>query len=134
MKRDEVVAAIGMGLIVLSSMLRPGDAQMLDDEPNLLHRALVANSTPGHFCGISLPITIAPVGLTGSRNVAYGPGAVWVYQIFLGLTHNPIAMVALRALVVNGVTAMARWLAGAGDGGERLDCAGDDDVALAVAL
>jgi hypothetical protein len=111
MKRKNLLAAWALGLIVLASASFPGDAQLLDDEPNLLHRALYNNSTPSQILGISLPFTVASRGLLGTRGVDYGPLPTWIYQLFLLFTHNPVAMVAVRAILVNAATAIALyWL------------------------
>jgi hypothetical protein len=99
-------------LIVAATVFRPGDAPWISDEPLLLHGAFYMNSIRGHFWGISLPFTPAPYGLLGTRGAHYGPLAVWINQIFLAFTHNPITMIAIRAAVVSVMNAIALyWLA-----------------------
>jgi len=103
---------LALALIVAATVFRPGDAPWISDEPLLLHGALYLNSTPGHFWGISLPFTPAAYGLLGTRGAHYGPLAVWIDQIFLSFTHNPITMIAVRAAVVAVINALALyWLA-----------------------
>ncbi len=69
------------------------------------------NSIPNHFLGIPLPFTPAPYGLIGTRGVHYGPLAVWIDQIFLIFTHNPITMIAIRAALVAAINALSLyWL------------------------
>jgi hypothetical protein len=104
--------ALALGLIVVCTVFRPGDAQWISDEPMLLHGALYMNSTPSHFWNIPLPFTPSPYGLIGTRGVHYGPLAVWIDQIFLVFTRNPITMIAIRAAVVAAIDALALfWLA-----------------------
>jgi hypothetical protein len=103
--------AIFLVAIVAGTVFRPGDAPWVADEPLLVHGALYMNSTPGHFWGMPLPFSPAPYGLLGTHGVHYGPLAVWIDQIFLAFTHDPIVMVAVRAGVVAIVNALALfWL------------------------
>jgi hypothetical protein len=100
-----------MVLIVTATMLRPGDAPWIYDEPLLMEMAIQQNATPSHFLHITLPFTPATHGLKGTRGARYGPAAVWLDQIFLAFTHNPIWMVAIRAGLVSGITAFSLlWL------------------------
>jgi hypothetical protein len=102
-----------VAIVLATAFFRPGDAPFLNDEPLLIHAALRANEVPGKFWGVSLPFTVAPMSVaTTPRGLYYGPVATWFYQILLGITHNPIALVSLHALLLAGVTAFSlAWLA-----------------------
>jgi hypothetical protein len=109
--RSGPVIALG-AIVLLTAFLFPGDAPWLNDEPAILERARVANQQPSEFAGISLPFTLAQVGLRGTRGVNYGPLPIWFYQALLGITHDPINLVQLRALMFSGLTGFALlWLA-----------------------
>ena len=56
-----------MVLIVTATMLRPGDAPWIYDEPLLMEMAIQQNATPSHFLHITLPFTPATHGLKGTR-------------------------------------------------------------------
>jgi hypothetical protein len=76
-----------------------------------MEMAIHQNTAPCHFLGITLPFTPAPYGLQGTRGARYGPIAVWLDQILLTITHNPIVMVAIRAGLVAAITAISLfWL------------------------
>ena len=92
-------------------MLRPGDAPWIYDEPLLMEMAIQQNATPSHFLKSTLPFTPATYGLKGTRGARYGPVAVWLDQIFLAFTHNPIWMVTIRAGLVTAINAISLfWL------------------------
>jgi hypothetical protein len=92
-------------------MLRPGDAPWIYDEPLLMEMALQQNATPSHFLTTTLPFTPANYGLKGTRGARYGPAAVWLDQLFLAFTHNPIRMVTIRAGLVTAINAISIfWL------------------------
>jgi hypothetical protein len=103
-------------LIILFTALRPGDATWINDEPQLLHIAFVCNAGQFPDARIHIPFThatLAPYGLVGTRGARYGPLPVWIYQIFLAITHDPILMVVMRALICSSITAIALdWLLG----------------------
>jgi len=94
-------------VVLCTSFLFPGDASFENDEPTLLQRANDANHTPCEVLGVSLSFTPARVGLVGTRGVSYGPLPIWFYQLILGITHDPIVMVRIHALLFSGVTAIA---------------------------
>jgi Dolichyl-phosphate-mannose-protein mannosyltransferase len=96
-----------MSLVLCTSFLFPGDASFENDEPTLLQRANDADHTPCEVLGVSLSFTPVRVGLTGTRGVSYGPLPIWFYQLILGVTHDPIMMVRIHALLFSGVTAIA---------------------------
>jgi hypothetical protein len=101
--------ALVLGLIVIGTIFRPGDAPWISDEPLLLHGAYYMNSIPDPIWGMSLPFTPAKYGLLGTRGVHYGPLPVWIDQIFLGFTHDPITMIAIRTAAVAAVNALALY-------------------------
>ncbi|HEX4054972.1 MAG TPA: hypothetical protein VHX86_11965 [Tepidisphaeraceae bacterium] len=103
---------LALALVVAATAFRPGDAPWIADEPLLLYGAIEYNATPSHLWKIHLPFTPAPYGLIGTRGAHYGPLAVWLDQILLVFTHNPIVMIAIRALLFSAITAAALyWLA-----------------------
>jgi hypothetical protein len=103
--------AICLAIIVLATTVYPGDSPWVCDEPILIRGALFYNATPSRIGHISLPFTLAATGLPGTRGVRYGPLAVWIDQFLLIFTHNPIHMLAVRAVVAAALTAIAvYWL------------------------
>jgi len=105
-------AHLTLALIVAAEMLRPGDVQFVNDEPQLLYLAAKCNRTPSDSYGVHLPFSLSPIGLQGTRGARYGPLPVWVYQLLWALTHDPVEMVRLHAGLMGGVTALAlHWLA-----------------------
>jgi hypothetical protein len=101
-----------LALIVASTLIRVGDAQFINDEPDLIRLASACNHLPCRFLGISFPFTPAPVGLRGIRGTFYGPLPTWIYQIFLVFTHDPVVMITIHALLFAGATAIGlAWLA-----------------------
>ena len=103
--------AIFLALIVIATVILPGDSRWLCDEPLLMNGALIYNARPCHIGPISLPFTPALTGIIGTRGVRYGPLAAWTDQIFLAFTHNPITIMAVRiALVTVGNVLGLYWL------------------------
>jgi len=92
--------------IVILTAFRPGDAPWINDEPILMEMAIRYNHTASDIYGFDLPFTPCPYGLEGTRGARYGPLPVWVDQIFLGFTSNIVAMVACRAMLFSGLTAL----------------------------
>jgi len=91
-----------VAIVFITGLLYPGDANFMRDEALLLEHALIANHQPLNVLGISLPFTPASVGLPGTRGAYYGPLPIWVYQVFLAMTHDPITMVVVRSLLFTG--------------------------------
>jgi hypothetical protein len=101
-----------LAIVLITGLLFPGDATFMSDEALLLQHALSANHQPLHVFGLSLPFTPAAVGLPGTRGAYYGPLPIWIYQMLLATTHNPIDLVIMRALLFSASTALAlTWLA-----------------------
>lgn len=93
-------ALIVFALLVIT--LWPGDVSWLMDEPRLIGNAWHANHDH----------VLAAGGLYGNFGIRYGPLGTQVYQLLLLLTHDPITLVVLRALLCAGVTGFALlWLA-----------------------
>ena len=87
---------------LLPAVLWPGDTPWTNDEPLLIAHALDANHAH----------RLANKGLLGSLRIHYGPLPTQIYQAMLLLTHDPVKMVAIRAVLCAGVTALALlWLA-----------------------
>jgi hypothetical protein len=113
--RGLLLPRLALVAIVLGTMVLPGDAPWINDEPLLFRLALAFNrGTPDHT-GIRIPFTHATlgyVGLVGTRGARYGPVPVWIYQLFLVFTHDLVVMVVMRVAIFSGITAFALdWLA-----------------------
>src|SRR5690349_16641222 len=90
-----------IAVLCLLPALHPGDIQWVGDEPMLIAGALRAN---GHHAA-------ATHGLTGTAGATYGPFPTWLYQAYLAVSSNLVALVALRAMVMTGVLALSLlWL------------------------
>jgi hypothetical protein len=97
--------------ILILTVLRPGDAPWVNDEPIMMEMAIRYNHTASNLYGINLPFTPCPYGLQGTRGTRYGPLPIWIDQIFLAFTHNVIVMVAVRSAVFTALIMLAiLWL------------------------
>ena len=95
-------AVVTLAAALLPALLWPGDTPWTNDEPLLISAALRADAR-------HLP---AARGLAGNFAFHYGPLPTHVYQVLLLLTHDPVALVALRAALCSGVTGLSLlWLA-----------------------
>jgi len=99
---------LGLPLVVavvaacVPSLVFPGDAPWVNDEPSFIGMALDANARHA----------LATHGLPGTQGVRMGPGAIWIYQAMLLITHDPVRLVLLRAALVSAATAGSLlWLA-----------------------
>src|SRR5580700_1120275 len=102
---------IALLAIVVAMGLRPGDSSWFFDMSLDFEIAMQFNATPSHILGISLPFTPAPYALQGTHGIRYGPLPIWIDQIFLAFTHDPIVMTAIRAVVVSALISLALlWL------------------------
>ena len=98
--------------ILILTVLRPGDAPWVNDEPIMMEMAIRYNHTASNLYGFNLPFTPSPYGLQGTRGARYGPLPIWIDQLLLAFTHNLIVMLAWRAAVFTALTALAvGWLA-----------------------
>jgi hypothetical protein len=103
------IAAIAV--LVILTVLRPGDGPFVNDESILMEYALRYNHTAGNLYGFHLPFTPCPYGLVGTVGARYGPLPAWTDQLFLLFTRDPITMLAIRAFVCAAVSAIALlWL------------------------
>ena len=82
--------ALGATLLAL---LYPGDTVWLGDEARLIGFALDANEA-GHP---------ALRGLTGSIGVTYGALVVWLNQLLLLVTSDPVMIVAIKGVILLGL-------------------------------
>jgi hypothetical protein len=99
-------------LIVALTALWPGNGSWVNDEPIMMEMAIRYNHAPSSIYGFYLPFTPCPFGLEGTRGARYGPLPVWIDQVFLALTHNLIAILALHAVLMSLATTLAvYWLA-----------------------
>lgn len=95
-KNWSVLLAVGLLLLL------PSYIGLMGDEAMLQAYAYEANQT----------LTWAKSGLVGSVGQAYGPIAIWFYQILQMITPNPIHIVTLKTLIVGlSSLAMLRYLA-----------------------
>ncbi|MGA3065486.1 MAG: hypothetical protein ABSF29_01430 [Tepidisphaeraceae bacterium] len=103
-----------LAIVLLTIFVRPGDTPWINDEPKLFHLALLCNSGSFADVGIHVPFTSATLGvmgLYGTRGARYGPVPVWIYQCFLLLTHDPVLMVQIHALLFGVIIAVSLdWL------------------------
>jgi hypothetical protein len=82
-------------------MLYPGWTPFINDEPALILKALEANARSG----------LAATGLMGSKGHLYGPGAVWIYQSILLVTHDPIRIMSIHIALTAGALILGlAWL------------------------
>jgi hypothetical protein len=89
----ELERSIVLGLLALLmalQLLHPGDAAFINDEPNLIGKALAANRAG----------RLAPHGLLGSLGVEYSPLCVWFYQLLLLVTSNALTLTLLKTAIV----------------------------------
>ena len=91
-------------------LLFPGQTPFVNDEPGLITMALDLNAQG----------QIAHYGYAGSQGRRYGPLVLWVFQLILSVTHDPIAVMTiyiaiLSATLVGGLawiqraTGLWRW-------------------------
>ena len=94
---------IALVLIALCpTVLWPGEVFWLIDEPRLIANAWHHNNDHG----------LANCGLFGNMGFPYGPLPTQIYQVLLMLTHDPVVLVLLRAILCAGVTCFSLlWLA-----------------------
>jgi hypothetical protein len=103
--------AIALAAIVAGTTFWPGDGPWIYDEPLMMDMAIHQNAAPCLVWRIRLPFTPAAYGLLGTRGARYGPLGVWIDQIFLGFTHDPVLMLAIRAGGAAAINAVAlAWL------------------------
>jgi hypothetical protein len=88
---------------LLPTLLWPGDATWINDEPRLIASAWYANQDG----------RLATGGLWGNFGVRYGPLPTQIYQALLLLSHEPETLLFLRAAscaVVSGAAVTpSRW-------------------------
>jgi hypothetical protein len=102
------IAAIA--ILVILTIFRPGDAPFVNDEAIMLETAIRYNHTASNLYGVRLPFTPSPYGLRGGRTT-YGPLAIWIDQLFLAFTRDPVTMMAIRAGISAVLDAVALlWL------------------------
>lgn len=102
---------IALVAIVVAMGLRPGDSSWFFDMSLDFEIAMQYNATPSHLLGISLPFSPAPYALQGTHGIRYGPLPIWIDQIFLAFTHDPIVMTAIRAVAVSALISLSLlWL------------------------
>jgi len=97
-------ALLLMLLVLLGSvrLVFPGDTHFINDEPQLIARALEDNAAG----------RLTTHGLRGTRGMDYGPLPIWIYRGLLLLSHDLLTIVLLRTLLVTTLTATALvWLA-----------------------
>ena len=99
-----------IGIVLTTAFLFPGDAPFVGDEPWLLSIADKANHQRVSFAGFICRSPLRRWHCLG-RDVSYGPFPVWLDQIILIFTRNPIRMVVIQALLCGTANAIALlWL------------------------
>lgn len=96
--RWPAVALLG---VLVFQLLYPGSTPFILDEPQFI---LFANemNTLGR---------LATRGLPGTMGREHGPGAVWIYQGLLLLTHDPVQLMAMRVAFVSSLLSVSLlWL------------------------
>ena len=76
-----------IGFIV--TLLFPGDAVWINDEPLLIGKAYASNAA-GQWCSS---------GLKGTVGMTYGPVAIWLYQLIMLFTQKTVLMVFFKTLI-----------------------------------
>jgi len=94
LRRSNSLAAAACVLIVICTMLWPGDAPWGGDDRVLIHTAITANREH----------RLVPAGLGGSFGYPYGPIPEQIYQVLALFSHNPIVLVRLHAALLAGCT------------------------------
>lgn len=84
---------------MLLAVLYASDAPWICDEPLLIQNALAANAAG----------ELATQGLMGTQGVQYGPLPTWLYQAYLGLSHDMVLLVQVRAFLFIAVIALSLW-------------------------
>ncbi|MGN6724609.1 MAG: hypothetical protein ACTHLZ_01705 [Tepidisphaeraceae bacterium] len=101
--------ALGLLLVVIPPFWA-GDASFTSDDPLLIRKALDANAA--HQWAVA--------GQMGTVGWQYGPLPIWIYQVGLHATSDPVQLAQLRCVLVSLVTLSAlAWIAaliGAGGG------------------
>lgn len=102
MSLQRALPALLISVALALTLLWPGDVSWGSDEPRLIAEAWHANHDR----------ELARGGLWGNFGIRYGPLPTWIYQALLLITHDPIALVVLRALLCFSATAAGLlWLA-----------------------
>lgn len=102
--RRGIIRLAVVAVACLAPVLFPGDAPWINDEPKLISSALELNAQHQW----------AEYGLEGTHGFRYGPLPTWLYQIYLRLSHDLVALVAVRGLLVAlGAVTGLLWLSDA---------------------
>lgn len=96
-QRASLVVWLALIVAVCALRIDPGNAPFGADESELINYALNANEA-GH---------LAEHGVLGTKGIHYGPVPVWIYQLALHITHDPIKISIMRAILVSIVTALS---------------------------
>lgn len=77
------------GILIVLTLLFPGDAPWINDEPILIYNAFISNHQN------SLPT----YSLFGSMGIPYGPLPVWIYKVLLLISSNLIIVELLKTTI-----------------------------------
>lgn len=97
--RGRRIVFASLAILMALHLLHPGDSAFINDEPNLIGKALAANHRG----------RLAPHGLLGSLGVAYSPVCVWFYQLLLAFTSNLLTLTLIKTAVVWIGVWLALW-------------------------
>ena len=87
------------GVLIVITLLFPGDAPWINDEPILIYTAFTYNQQgifPGH-------------GIYGSIGIPYGPLPIWFYKCLLFFSKDLIFIVFLKALLTLSVVFLSLY-------------------------
>jgi hypothetical protein len=90
---------IVLAVACLIPLIWPGDVSFINDEPQLIAKAISANRDG----------QLASFGLLGTYSFVYGPAPTWVYQALVAISHDLVVVVVLHALLLSVATAAAMW-------------------------
>jgi hypothetical protein len=93
------IALAALVLAGLIPLVWPGDVPFINDEPQLIAKAVSANRSG----------RLAPMGLLGTYGFVYGPAPTWVYQALLAVSNDLVVVAALHIVLMSAVTAGALW-------------------------
>ena len=85
--KEKITFWILFGILIVVTLLYPGDVPWINDGPKLIYNAYISN----------LHNTFPTSGLIGSLGIPYGPLPVWIYKFLLLISKNLILIVLLKA-------------------------------------
>lgn len=93
--RRTLLVALAATSIGSTSLIFPGDAPWINDEPAIIGLAL----------NFSDRVSPADSGLQGGLGLRHGPLPLWIYQVMLLVSEEPTDLILMRAGLVTAITA-----------------------------